>query len=226
MDKILDALRQVRDTRSIKAMVLRIDSPGGGASAAEQLYLDLLRVRQQKPVVVSIGGIAASGGYYAAIASNYIYAEPTSLVGSVGAWVGLPTPEELDENIGSTGPFKLTGGSRRKPIVWLEMLRQGFVQAVMSERGERLKLSELEVSKAELYIGIEGLKNGLIDEIGTRTAAIEKAASLAGLRDYELVEINVVPPPQFLFFGSAELAALKSQSTLVPVYYYLYFGQE
>ena len=225
-DDILNMLKYARDDNSIKAVVLRINSPGGGASATEQIYLDLLRLRQQKPVVVSIGTIAASGGYYVAVASNFIYAEPTSQIGSVGLWVSLPQPEELDEDIGTTGPFKATGGSRRKVVGHLEMVRQEFVEAVMSQRGARLQLSEEELSRAEIYLGVEGLRHGLIDEIGTTTAAIEKAASLAGLRNYELVEFRIERQPLFWFFGSSDLEALKSQTGLVPKYYYLYFEQE
>ncbi len=226
VDDILDMLKYTRDNYSIKAVVLQINSPGGGASATEQIYLDVLRLRQRKPVVVSIGTIAASGGYYIAVASNFIYAEPTSQLGSIGAWVSLPSPEELDEDIGSTGPFKLTGGPRRKDIVHLEMVRQGFVEAVMSQREDRLQLSEEELSRAEIYLGVEGLRYGLIDDIGTRTAAVEKAASLAGLRNYGVVELFIPEPFPFFLFSSSDLEALKSQANLVPLYYYLYFEQE
>ena len=104
-DDILDMLRYARNNSDIKAVVLRIDSPGGGVSAIEQIYLDVLRLRQQKPVVTSIGTVAASGGYYVAVASNFIYAQPTSQLGSIGAWSSLPAPEELDEDIITTGPF-------------------------------------------------------------------------------------------------------------------------
>jgi len=222
-DDILDTLKYVRDNNNIKAAVLRVDSPGGGASASEQIYLDLLRLRQLKPVVVSVGTIAASGGYYAAVASNFIYAEPMSQIGSIGAWVSLPQPKELDENIGTTGPFKATGGSRQKIMGNLEMLRQEFVEAVISQRGDRLQLAEEELSRAEIYMGIEGLRYGLIDDIGTKTAAIEKAASLAGLRNYGVVELQIMSQPLYWSFGSSDLETLKAQTGLIPAYYYLYF---
>ena len=222
-DDILDALQYARESNNIKAVILRIDSPGGGASATEQIYLDALRLRQQKPVVVSIGTIAASGGYYVTVASNFIYAEPTSQVGGIGAFVSLPQREELDEDVGTTGPYKATGRSRRKAVGHLEMVRQEFVKAVMSQRGERLKVSEEELSRAEIHIGVEGLKYGLIDDIGTRTAAIEKAANLAGLRNYEVVELEMESRPVSWIFKSSDLEALKSQTGLIPKYYYLYF---
>jgi protease-4 len=222
-DNILNMLQYARDSNNVKGVVLRIDSPGGGASATEQIYLDVLRLRQQKPVVVSIGTMAASGGYYIAVASNFIYAEPTSQIGSIGAFVSLPQPEELDEDVGTTGPFKATGRSRRKAISHLEMVRQEFVDVVRSQRENQLQLSEEELSQGEIHVGVEALRFGLIDEIGTRTAAIEKAASLASLRNYEVVEFQLNTQPRTWFFGPSDLADLKSQTGLIPKYYYLHF---
>ena len=225
VDDILDMLQYAQDNDSIKAVVLRIDSPGGYVVTTEQIYLETLRLRQNKPVVAAIGTMGASGGYYIAVAANFIYALPTSEIGSIGVWSSLPSPEELDEDIMTSGPFKATGSSRRKAIVELEMVRQEFVEAVMSQRGDRLQLSEEELSRAEIYMGVEGLRYGLVDDIGTRTAAIKKAASLAGIRNYEVVELSIIKPlPEF--FGSSDLAALKAQTGLIPVYYYLYFEQE
>ena len=221
-DDILDMLRYARENDSIKAVVLRIDSPGGGASATEQVYLDVLRLRGQKPIVASIGARGASGGYYIAVASNFIYAEPTSQLGSIGAWCILPTPEELDEDIITTGPFKATGGSRRKVTDELEMVRQEFVMAVTSQRGDRLKLSDEELSRAEIYSGVESLRYGLIDDIGTSTAAVEKAASLAHIRNYEVVKLYIQTPD----ISPLDMEALKSQTGMMPIYYYLYFESE
>ncbi len=225
-DDILDMLKDAGNDDSIKAVVLQIDSPGGFVSAVEQIYLNVLRLRQQKPVVASIGMVGVSGGYYIAVASNFIYAEPTSLLGNVGAWVTLPTPEELEEDVITSGPFKATGGSRRKATGMLEMVRQEFVEAVISQRGDRLKMSEEELSRAEIYLGVESLRYGLIDEIGTSTAAIEKAASLAGIRNYGVVELEILQPVIVWFFGSSDVEDLKSKTSTVPIYYYLYFESE
>jgi len=226
VDSILGMLRYARNNDSIKAVVLHINSPGGSAGAVEQIYLDLLRLRQEKPVVASIGTMGASGGYYVAIASNFIYAEPTSFLGSVGAWSNLPSPEELDEDIITSGPLKATGGSRRKYTGVLDTFRRQFVEAVTSQRGDRLKISEEELSRAEIYTGSESLRYGLIDDIGTVTAAIEKAASLAGIRQYGVVALYIPQPVTLFLFSSSDFEALKSQPSLVPLYYYLYFEQE
>jgi len=186
----------------------------------------MLRLGHHKPVVVSVGTSAASGGYYIAVPADFIYAEPTSIVGSVGAWMSLPSPEEIDEGVLTSGPFKATGGSRRKAFGTLETFRQQFVAAVMSHRGERLRLSEVEVSRAEIYTGVEGLKYGLIDGIGTSTDAVEKAASLAGIRNYSVIDINeeLGMFQSFLLFFSLE--DLKSRTGTMPAYYYLYFESE
>ena len=226
-DDILRMLSYARSEGSIKAVILQIDSPGGSASLSEQIYLDILRLKQQKPVVASIGESGASGAYYIAVAANLIYAEPTSILGSIGAWMSLPSPEELDEGIITSGPFKATGGSRRKAFGTLETFRQQFVAAVMSHRGERLKLSEVELSRAEIYTGVEGLRYGLIDDIGTSTSAIESAASLARVRNYGVININEelgVLQPSYWPFSSIE--ELKSRTGTMPGYYYLYFESE
>jgi len=225
-DDILAMLRYASADRNIKAVVLRIDSPGGYAFVFEQIYLDVLRLKQQKPVVASIRGVGASGGYYIAVASNFIYAEPSSIVGSVGARVLLPTPEELDEDIITTGPFKGTGGSRRKAIGSLETLKQEFVDAVMTQRGDRLKISEEELSRAEIYSGSQSLSYGLIDDIGTSTTAIQKAASLAGIRNYGVVKLYTFLTYLYWFDGSSDIEELESQTSLVPIYYYLYVELE
>ncbi len=220
---VLEELQYISQDSSIKAIVLWVDSPGGSASAVEQIYLDLLRLKQQKPVVASIGQIAASGGYHIAVVSNFIYAEPTSQVGSIGAFVSLPEQEELDEDVGVTGPFKATGRSRRKAAGHLELVRKQFVDTIKLHRGDRLKATEEELSRAEILLGIESLRYGLIDDIGTITVAIEKAAFLAGLRNYEVVEFQGSSSRLSWDLSTSDMDALRAQTGLIPKYYYLYF---
>ncbi|MFC2020661.1 S49 family peptidase [Chloroflexota bacterium] len=226
-DNIVKALISARDDNSVKAVILKIDSPGGYVITSEQIYLEARRLQQKKPVVTLVQTIAASGGYHVAVAADFIYAMPTSSVGSVGAFSSLPSPEILNEATLSTGLFKATGGSKRRAIAVLEMIRQQFVSVVMSHRGDRLKMSEEKLSQAELYTGTEALTYGLIDAIGTTTDAAKKAAEMAGIINYELVDVYIPRPLSFyLFFGSADLAQLKAQTGNVPVYYYLHFESE
>lgn len=188
--RVVEMLRYAEQDDAIKAVVLEIDTPGGWAVSTEEIYWNILRLREKKPVVAYINLIGASGGYYISVASNYIYAKPTSMIGSVGASVWLPRREEIYEDLIWTGPFKDTGSSRRDAVNRLEMLRQSFLAAVVSQRGERLDISEEELSKAAIYSGIEGIRYGLVDDIGSSSDAIEKAAELAGIRRYELININ------------------------------------
>ncbi|MDP2729078.1 MAG: S49 family peptidase [Dehalococcoidales bacterium] len=228
-DEILQTLREVNEDASVKAVVLEIDSPGGSASAVEQIYLDTLRLRQKKPVVTSVGTVAASGGYYIAVATDYIYAHPSSQLGSIGAFVLLPEAEQVDEEFGATGPFKEIGRSKRTAFESLEMVRQGFAGEVVSQRGERLHLAEEEISQARVYLGIESLRYGLIDAIGTKSDALEKAASLAGLRrsgNYEVERHYIAPRFFFLTSPSSSLDELKSRISTFPMYYYLHLELE
>jgi len=222
VDGIVKMLRYAKTDNSIKAVVLRINSPGGGAVLIEQIYLDVLRLRYYKPVVASIGAWGASGGYHIAVASNFIHTQPTSQLGSIAAWCSLPPAEKLDEDIVTTGQFKATGVSKRKALSGLEMVRQQFVDAVITQRGNRLKKSEEELSRGEIYSGIESLKYGLIDDIGTSSDAIAKAAELARVRNYEVVELYIFKPSVLVF----DMEYLKSQTSTMPIYYYLHFESE
>jgi len=226
-DKVGRLLKYVKDEKNIKAVVIELDCPGGEASATEEIYLSLLELRKERPLVVSIDGVALSGGYYIAVASDFIYAKPTSIVGSIGVWMRLPGPERPEEDIIPSGPAKSTGGARKKATTWLQTVTEGFLQAVITQRGNNLRLSKEELSQAEAYIGVEALRYGLIDKIGSRSAAVEKAASLAGLRNYQEVDINkeldlLVPYTRFSFYGlSPDIENLSSAKSVYPQYYYL-----
>ena len=221
-DEILEQLRYAKEKKTIKAVVLEIDSPGGEASVVEGIYLALLRLREEKPIVASINQRGASGGYYIALASNFIYAKPDSEIGSIGAWTSLPYPEMPSEDILPTGPFKDTGMTRQKAVGQLEMLRQSFLGVVLFHRGEKLKISADELTKAEVYTGIEGLGAGLIDEIGSNFDAIEKAADYAGIAHYQVVDIagKMAEKVQTEKWGVTQ-PTTESKKELLPTYYYL-----
>lgn len=223
-DEILEQLRYAKEKKEIKAIVLEIDSPGGEAAAIEELYLALLDLREKKPIVASINQKGASGGYYLAIASNFIFAKPDSEIGSVGAWTSLPYPEIPSEEILPTGPFKDTGMTRRKAVSQLEMLRQSFLGVVLFHRGEKLKISPEELTKAGVYTGIEGLRYGLIDEIGSSFEAIEKAAQISGISHYRVVDVaKDYNPPSPATLQAQPTHPKKENETkaLLPTYYYL-----
>ena len=191
---ISEFLDYARRNRDIKAVFIRLNSPGGGAAASEKLFFQMRGLRDEKPVVIVMNDIVASGGYMMSMGASYLYAKPTSLVGSVGVILSFPgplIPDTPDERIVISGPFKLGGGDRRHWIGLAEQVKQSFSLLVISQRGEKLRLSPQELTQARIYAGVEAMRLGLVDAIGDDTDGIKKAASLAGISDYELVDVNV-----------------------------------
>ena len=226
--KIAEMLKHVAEEKTIKAAVLEIDSPGGMATSTEELYLQIMELRKKKPIVAHVTTVGASGGYYIAVAADLIYANPSSILGSVGAIVQLPEKESMLEEFIWTGPFKKTGSSTKEAVNRLEMLKERFVQIVSFQRGERLKISQEEISKAGIYNGIQAIRLGLIDEIGSSSNAIQAVAQLAGLRNYSTVDINkkldLSLPSSSTFSWNAQDS--KINSNILPTYYYQYMPPE
>lgn len=222
-DEIVKMLRYARDDKSIKAVVLEMNCPGGEASKIEEIYLEVLRLRSKKPVVTSIDAMGVSGGYYIAAASNFIYAKPSSEVGNIGVISWLPRSENLDEEHIVTGPYK-SAQSKKHYASQVEMIKQYFVESIFAQRKGRLKIDKEDLSKAVVYTGIEGMQYGLVDEIGSKSDAIEKAASYAGIANYGLIDIN---KEVSINENAPELISPYSNDTAfktntVPANYYLY----
>ncbi len=188
--RISEMLDYVRDNDDIKAVVIKMDSPGGDASGSENLFLKTVDLRNDKPIVVSVQGIAASGAYMWSMGSNFIYAKPTSFVGSVGVVLQLGGLPPLDENLIFSGPAKLTGAPFRTFVAMMEAVKDNFVNIVMTQRGDRLRISREVLSEAQLYLGSDAVRLGLVDAIGSDDDAIKKAASLAGIHGYRLTDVN------------------------------------
>jgi protease-4 len=223
VDDVVTMLRYAEESRHIKAVVLDINSPGGLASASEEIYMDVLRLKERKPVVASIGSIGASGAYYIAVASDYIYASPTSIVGSIGVVTRLPTPGAIDERTITSGPFKETGGTEREWVYQTQLVAATFQQAVLNQRGDRLNMTEDEFKSARIYVGTVGFRKGLVDEIGSITDAVDRAARLAGIRDYDVVDINKelnLTRSVFPFF--INVTEVMPETNTAPVNYYIY----
>ena len=147
-------------------------------------------LRDEKPVVIASGWVNASGGMLMSMGANEIYAEGGSVVGSIGVVGVLPQPESVGEDVITTGPAKATGGSQQYHTGGVELLKEAFVQTVITERGDRLRISAEELSEAQIYYGLRAVSVGLIDAIGSDTDAVERAAELAGISRYEIVDIN------------------------------------
>ncbi|RMH00645.1 MAG: S49 family peptidase [Chloroflexi bacterium] len=184
-----EQLAYAREDDSIKAVVIVINSPGGSAAFSEELYLDVLHTREQMPVVASIDLLAASGAYYTAAAADEIYAKPTSAVGSIGVIAFLPGEVFIEEDVLTTGPYKAFGGTRDGTVRQIERAKFAFLEAVKAGRGDRLQITDEVLSRAEIYTGVQALEFGLIDGLMSNDEVIARAAELAGLNDYEVVEL-------------------------------------
>lgn len=225
-----EQMAYARKNPAIKAVVIVINSPGGSAAYSEELYLDVLRTRQQMPVVASVDLLAASGAYYTAAAADEIYAKPTSNVGSVGVISYLPGDVFIDEDLLTTGPYKAFGGTRDGSVRQIERAKLAFLEAVRIGRGDRLAIDLNVLSRAEIYTGVQALEFGLIDGLKANEEVMDRAAALAGIHNYQVVELYPLAFPETL--GSAsnqyqpdhiDAARLWAHpSNLAPGLYYRY----
>lgn len=192
-------LKRARESKSVKAIVLRIDSPGGSALTSDMIWREVALTSKEKPVVVSIGNVAASGGYYIAVGADKIFAEPTSITGSIGVFGTIPNISELAGNIGINAEQVGTNEnsvdySFFEPMTpqFREYLREGiaitygtFLQRVADGRG--MSVEEVDkIAQGRVYSGAEAQELGLVDEIGGLEEAIEEAATLAGIESFSI----------------------------------------
>jgi len=190
---IVSYLEYARRHDAIKGVVIRLTSPGGGASASERLFLETRNLRDEMPVVLIMGDLVASGGYMMSLGANYLYTRPSSLVGNVGVIIAFPgpvIPPPPIENIVQTGPDKLFGGDRRDWITMADQMKRTFAGIVITERGEGLKVTQDELLTGRVFPGMGAVNVGLADAIGSDQDAIKKAAELAGISHYGVVDIN------------------------------------
>jgi protease IV len=183
---------------AIKAVILVLNTPGGTVTDTESVYMELARLRQTKPVITMVEGMAASGGYYLLSGTDYVYAKPSSVIGNIGVLGFLPTPPTVIAGLYSTGPYKLWGEPPDTFIGEMEMLKQGFYHAVVLGRGERLKAPMEVVLRGQVYTGSDALRMGLIDELGSISQAYDKAAQMARIAHYQVIDLKkpsgVIPP--------------------------------
>jgi len=186
---LISQIDYARDNPNVRAVVLILDSPGGTVVDTEAIYMELARLRQSKPVVTWVSGMAASGAFYLSSGTDYIVAVPASEVGNVGVIGYLPpSPIVLEDTI-STGPYKLWGSPRDTTVREIEMLKQGFYQAVTVGRGNRLKIGPEILLRGQIWPASEALHMGLIDQLGSETDAYDRAARLAHLWHYQAVDL-------------------------------------
>jgi protease-4 len=223
-----EALEEAERDPAVAAVVLDISSPGGEVTASEDLYFNVLKLREVKPVIASIDEMAASGAYYVASAADQLYAKPGSAVGNIGVVSFLPDPDFVDEELFTTGPFKLSGGPQAAYIRQMEMLKDTFLAAIMAQRGDRLQVGTDLLSRGEVYLGLQAQQMGMIDEVGSQGDAIARAAEIARVRHYKVIDRTPELPEDLFLFdfkrarGSTAATVAALPANMPPGFYYRY----
>ena len=193
-EQTLKHLTEFRHDPNVKSIVLRIDSPGGSVGASQEIYKEVMRTNEVKPVIASMGSMGASGGYYAALGAENIIANPGTMTGSIGVIVKFPNLEGFFEKIGyrseviKSGPLKDVGASNRPMSEEERKLMQDlidnvygqFVRDIAAARGMEEDIIQ-ELADGRIYTGEQALEVGLIDSLGNFTDAIIIAADMGGL---------------------------------------------
>lgn len=204
------ALRIAARDENIKAIVIRIDSPGGSALASEVMWQAARRVAKDKPVIISIGGMAASGGYYLASAGHHIFADPTAIVGSIGVVGGKFVLKDLFDKVGlrtetfsrgsnaglfsSNAPF--SEAQKRLVTAWMQRTYDQFTERVMATRKGKIKDID-DVAHGRIFLAKQAKQLGMVDDLGGLDKAIAHAADRAKLKAGEY-EVRTVPATRSL----------------------------
>jgi protease-4 len=240
-------MRYAVEHPEIAAVVLVVDSPGGTAATSEELFYRMVDLRNEKPVVTSVNRLAASGSYYMSIGTNYIYAKPAALVGSVGVISGIPSASPgLNEFEATTGPFKGSGATQVDWIRGLEAMKNAFASNVYDQRLYILERYHDEsradllpdkdhISTGQVWPAPMALEIGLIDALGSDLDAIRKAGELAHVANYDVVDLTrLVFIDDGTFVLSADIpegSYLLDESDYIeagpwPSFYHLYIPPE
>lgn len=192
---IIENIKTFREDDSIKAIVLRIDSPGGGVGPSQEIFHEVRKTAKQKKVITSMGAVAASGGYYIAAGSNGIMANPGTITGSIGVIMGYTNFQEIFQKIGlipvviKSGEFKDMGSPVREMTGTEKKLLQGFVNQIHHQfvkdasRGRSMDLQEMmSLADGRIFTGEEAKELGLVDRLGNLEDAIEWAGRLGGIK--------------------------------------------
>ena len=200
-EKVIKDLRKLREDETVKAVVFRVNSPGGSAYGSEQIWREVVLLKEKKPVIVSMGDYAASGGYYISCAADYIVADPTTLTGSIGIFGMFPNMEELltdklglDFDMVKTNKFADMGTLARpfnsdERAAMQNYINNGyklFVKRCADGRGMSVEAIE-KIAEGRVWTGATAKELGLVDELGGLDKAIEIAAQKAEVEAYSLL---------------------------------------
>ena len=235
-----DIIRKVRRDTSVKAIVLRVDSPGGSAIASDIMWRELDLAAKVKPVVISMGNYAASGGYYISAPGTKIYADPMTISGSIGVFGLIPNAGKLlEEKLGLTTEIVKTNKNADFPSIYrpmnsyekelmqmsIEKIYSDFVDRVAS--GRRMSAASVDsIGQGRVWSGTSALRIGLIDEIGGLKDAINGAAKLAGVESYSIRELPVLEDPYTKILsqlsGELRISILKNELGESVKYYNMF----
>jgi protease-4 len=204
---IRKALDKIADDKDVKAVVLRVNSPGGSAVASEIILNATQRVKAKKPFAVSMGGVAGSGGYYVSMGADTIFADTTTITASIGVLSGKFATTDMWNKIGITwhssrrganagllsSDRAFTAAEREKMQSWMNEIYGVFKGHVVAARGAKLKKPIDELAAGRVFTGRQALELGLVDKIGGLEDAIQHVAQEAKLKDYE---VRVYPEPK------------------------------
>ncbi|MEO6883667.1 MAG: signal peptide peptidase SppA [Bacteroidia bacterium] len=198
---LVNALRTADEDENVKAIVLRVNSPGGSAQASDIIWHEIMKIKKDKPVIVSMGDVAASGGYYISCAADTIFAEPTTISGSIGVFGMIPNVQKLmNDKLGITVDTVNTNkhsdiGSIYRPMTSIEAasVQRGVenVYATFLQRvsdGRHVTVAQVDsIGQGRVWSGIDAQKKGLVDLLGNLDDAIAMAAKCAKIKNYGLV---------------------------------------
>lgn len=196
-EAVIEALKDIREEKNIKAVVLRINSPGGSALASDLIWREIELTKKVKPVVVSMGDLAASGGYYIACNADRIFAEPTTITGSIGVFGAIPNASGLAGKMGINAEQVSTNKGANYSIfepmtndfhdnikISIDEIYQSFISHVAE--GRKMTTAAVDsIGQGRVWTGIQAKENGLVDEIGNMNQAVAYAAKLAKITDYK-----------------------------------------
>jgi protease IV len=204
-NEIIKQLQYAKDDKSIKAVVLRIDTPGGVVGPTQEIYEEIQKLKKSKPIIASMGSVAASGGYYIAAPTNIIFANPGTITGSIGVLMKLANFQKLLDKIGikstvlKSGEFK-DAGSPVRPITArdkkildgiIQSMYEQFVSAVADGRNIPI-VKVREIADGRIFTGEQAKQLKLVDKLGNLQDAIDEAAKMTGI----INKPKIVFPPK------------------------------
>ena len=209
--EVIKTFKKIRKDDAIKALVLRVNSPGGSANASEQIWRAVQKIKADSiPVVVSMGDYAASGGYYISCGADYIFAEPTTLTGSIGIFGTIPNVAKLRDKIGVDvdgvgtnkhsdleGNMIYKGMNKEEQALMQTMIERGYdLFTSRCAEGRHVEQDYIKsIGEGRVWLGTKGKEIGIVDELGNIDDAIAKAVELAGLETYQLTYYPEVTDP-------------------------------